>query len=123
MKFKARLFLTSLAIVLVVGSLPAAGCVTTDDLSGGGYETSSPIDPCTPGGFDGGGHPPLQNLQRSLTQILPSHSSFLVSTSTAKRPNRIGALLSGFLGACFAVMVLGQGTERCRRAELQEAEL
>jgi len=45
MNVKVRLVLVSLAL-LTFSTLPTHACVTTNDLSGGGWETSDASDPC-----------------------------------------------------------------------------
>jgi hypothetical protein len=46
MNVKVRVVLVSLAL-LSFSIVPAHACVTSSDMSGGGWETSAAVDPCT----------------------------------------------------------------------------
>ncbi len=121
MKVKAYFFLASLARVLAFSSQRAHGCVTTDDVSGGGYETSAATDLCGSGGF-GGGYPPLQGMTKPQPQIPSSDASLLVGFSSALDRHH-GAqlvLLAVFLGGFSAVVVPGLSIRTSRLSQIHE---
>lgn len=108
MKNKVSALLIFVAFAVAFVSPSAWGCVTTDDLSGGGYETSDASDPC-------GNIALLHVITKPRSQILPLRASILggFSSVSGNDPGspQLG-LLAVSLGGWLGAFVLGQPIRR-----------
>jgi hypothetical protein len=122
MNVKVRVVLLLLAVVSF-SILPAHACVTSADLSGGGWETSAATDPCA-----GGVRPTILQGQVNASPTYASsiqrgRSHLLVSLEISKH-HQMSLLVVPFLALCLGLS--RKGSEFSRPGEIQamlEAQL